>query len=78
MSAGSLFAGWMMHKTGKYRLINLLFGIFPFIAGVSISMLREDSGPIKSWLSIVRFFPLAFFLTKFLKGLRFHSGSEMP
>ncbi|KAK7036049.1 vacuolar amino acid permease [Favolaschia claudopus] len=57
MSTGSLFAGWMMHRTGRYKRINLIFGIFPFIGTTLISRLREDSGPVQSWLSII---PLGF------------------
>ncbi|KAF8548543.1 hypothetical protein OG21DRAFT_750300 [Imleria badia] len=29
MCIGSLFAGWTMHRTGKYKAINLIFGILP-------------------------------------------------
>lgn len=54
MSAGSVFAGWMMHKTGKYKAINLIFGVLPFIGAAAIYRLKEDSGPLQSWLSIVR------------------------
>ncbi|KAG7453193.1 MFS general substrate transporter [Guyanagaster necrorhizus] len=54
MSAGSVFAGWMMHRTGKYKMINLICGLFPFIATLLILQMKEDSGPIQSWLSIVR------------------------
>ncbi|THV06874.1 vacuolar amino acid permease [Dendrothele bispora CBS 962.96] len=57
MSAGSLFAGWMMHRTGKYKIINLVFGIFPFIASVLIAQIHENSGWIQSWFSII---PLGF------------------
>ncbi|KAJ6509153.1 vacuolar amino acid permease [Mycena vitilis] len=57
MSTGSMFAGWMMHRTGRYKKINLIFGIFPFVGAVLISLMREDSGPIQSWLSII---PLGF------------------
>ncbi|KAL0565273.1 hypothetical protein V5O48_016753, partial [Marasmius crinis-equi] len=57
MSMGSLFAGWVMHRTGKYKLINLIFGILPFIASVLIMQIREDSGWVQSWLSII---PLGF------------------
>ncbi|KAJ7066838.1 vacuolar amino acid permease [Mycena belliarum] len=57
MSTGSLFAGWMMHRTGRYKKINLIFGIFPFVGAVLISFMRDDSGPIQSWLSII---PLGF------------------
>ncbi|KAJ6630409.1 major facilitator superfamily domain-containing protein [Mycena sp. CBHHK59/15] len=51
MSTGSLFAGWVMHRTGRYKTLNMIFGIFPFIGAVLISNLQEDSGPIQSWLS---------------------------
>ncbi|KZP06017.1 MFS general substrate transporter [Athelia psychrophila] len=57
MSCGSLFAGWMMHKFGKYKTINLTFGILPFLAGVLISRMREDSPAAQQWLSII---PLGF------------------
>ncbi|KAK0455266.1 vacuolar amino acid permease [Desarmillaria tabescens] len=57
MSTGSVFAGWMMHRTGKYKMINLICGLFPFIATVLILQMKEDSGPIQSWLSII---PLGF------------------
>lgn len=53
MSLGSVFAGWMMHKTGRYKTINLIFGAFPFIGAALIYRINEDSGPIQSWLSIV-------------------------
>ncbi|KAJ7700682.1 major facilitator superfamily domain-containing protein [Mycena rosella] len=57
MSTGSMFAGWMMHKTGRYKAINLIFGIFPFVGAILVSRMREDSGPLQSWLSII---PLGF------------------
>ncbi|KAA1475860.1 MFS general substrate transporter [Dentipellis sp. KUC8613] len=57
MSIGSMFAGWMMHRTGKYKLINLIFGFFPFIAAVLITQMRETSPPAQLWLSII---PLGF------------------
>jgi len=57
MSTGSLFAGWMMHRTGKFKKLNLIFGLFPFLATILIWLMREDSGPIQSWLSII---PLGF------------------
>ncbi|KAG1731234.1 major facilitator superfamily domain-containing protein [Suillus paluster] len=57
MSIGALFAGWMIHQTGKYKLINLIFGLFPFIGMVLITLMREDSGPLQQWLSII---PLGF------------------
>ncbi|KAJ6500868.1 major facilitator superfamily domain-containing protein [Mycena sanguinolenta] len=57
MSTGSVFAGWMMHRTGRFKMLNLTFGIFPSIGATLISFMREDSGPIQSWLSII---PLGF------------------
>ncbi|EFI26574.1 multidrug resistance protein [Coprinopsis cinerea okayama7 len=57
MSVGSLFAGWMMHVTGRYKLINLIFGALPFIGASLIYRLQEDSGFFVSWFSIV---PLGF------------------
>ena len=54
MSTGPLFAGWMMHATGRYKTINLIFGAFPFIGAVLMYRMKEDSSPIQSWLSIVR------------------------
>jgi MFS family permease len=57
MSFGSMFAGWMMHRTGRYKLINLIFGCFPFIASILITMMKVDSPPAQLWLSII---PLGF------------------
>ncbi|TFK45918.1 vacuolar amino acid permease [Heliocybe sulcata] len=57
ISTGSLFAGWMMHKTGKYKMINLIFGICPFIGAVLVSTMKENSNPVHLWVGIV---PLGF------------------
>ncbi|KAF6758549.1 multidrug resistance protein [Ephemerocybe angulata] len=57
MSVGSLFAGWVMHVTGRYKTINLIFGMFPFIGACFIYQLQPDSGFWVSWFSIV---PLGF------------------
>lgn len=53
MSIGSFFAGWMIHRTGKYRILNLICGIFPTLACIFLMRMRPDSGPIQLWLSIV-------------------------
>ena len=42
-----------MHRTGKYRRLNLIFGLFPFIAAILLCLMREDSSPAQLWLSIV-------------------------
>ncbi|EKM56125.1 uncharacterized protein PHACADRAFT_184826 [Phanerochaete carnosa HHB-10118-sp] len=57
ISCGSLFAGWIMHRTGKYKRLNLIFGLFPFVAAILLSLMREDSPPAVLWLSIL---PLGF------------------
>ncbi|KIP04574.1 hypothetical protein PHLGIDRAFT_56996, partial [Phlebiopsis gigantea 11061_1 CR5-6] len=57
MSMGSMFAGWAMHRTGKYRTLTLVCGILPFISTVLISSMTEHSHPLVLWLSI---FPLGF------------------
>ncbi|KIJ62352.1 hypothetical protein HYDPIDRAFT_176642 [Hydnomerulius pinastri MD-312] len=53
MGTGSLFAGWLMHRTGKYKLINMIFGVLPFCGVISIIFMTEDSGFIQKWFSIV-------------------------
>ncbi|KAF8723220.1 hypothetical protein AX14_009396 [Amanita brunnescens Koide BX004] len=57
MSIGSMFAGWMIHYTGEYKILNLIFGAFPFIGTTLITQISENSSPIQSWLSII---PLGF------------------
>ncbi|KAJ7500463.1 hypothetical protein B0H11DRAFT_782964 [Mycena galericulata] len=41
MSTGSVIAEWMMHRTGRCKKINLIFGIFPFVGTVLISLMRR-------------------------------------
>lgn len=41
-----------MHKTGRYRTLNIVFGILPFFATVLMSRLTAESGPAAQWLSI--------------------------
>lgn len=43
-----------MHKTGKYKSINLTFGILPFIGTMLIGTMNENSSAARLWLSIVR------------------------
>ncbi|KDQ19065.1 hypothetical protein BOTBODRAFT_126929 [Botryobasidium botryosum FD-172 SS1] len=57
MSLGSLFAGWVMHRTGKYRALSVIFGILPTIAALNIGGLREDSSAFAQWFYII---PLGF------------------
>ncbi|KAH6907033.1 multidrug resistance protein [Coprinopsis sp. MPI-PUGE-AT-0042] len=57
MSLGSLFAGWMMHVSGRYKRLNLILGILPFVGATLIYRLQEDSNFFLSWFSII---PLGF------------------
>jgi len=57
MSAGSLFAGYMLKKTGKYRVLVNTFGILPALTGLALARIKTDSWPITQWISIV---PLGF------------------
>jgi hypothetical protein len=42
-----------MHRTGKYKMLNLTFGFFPFIAAMLITTMNEHSSDARLWLSIV-------------------------
>ena len=44
---------WMMHRTGKYKMMNLTFGFLPFIAALLITFMKPDSPQAQQWLSIV-------------------------
>ncbi|KNZ77919.1 hypothetical protein J132_03195 [Termitomyces sp. J132] len=57
MSLGSVFAGYVMHRTGRYKAINLTFGWFPFIGASLIASLRRDSPAFLTWMGIA---PLGF------------------
>jgi len=46
-----------MHRTGRYKLLNLTFGFFPFVGATLITFMKEDSPPAQLWLSII---PLGF------------------
>ncbi|KIJ16260.1 Drug:H+ antiporter-2 family protein [Paxillus involutus ATCC 200175] len=53
MAVGSFFAGWLMHRTGRYKAINVIFGIFPLCGLIPIIFMTEDSSFIHKWFSIV-------------------------
>ncbi|KAG7087122.1 hypothetical protein E1B28_013103 [Marasmius oreades] len=55
ISTGSIFAGWMMMKQGRYKMINLIFGILPFFATILLTQLKEDSNQAHLWLNIMPF-----------------------
>lgn len=39
--------------TGKYKIMDLFLGVLPILGTVLLSMMREDSGWIQTWFSIV-------------------------
>ncbi|KAJ1306850.1 hypothetical protein OPQ81_007835 [Rhizoctonia solani] len=57
ISLGSLFAGWYMSKTGRYKILTNLFGLFPCVASLLIYRLKENSSEFEQWFSII---PLGF------------------
>ncbi|KAI5899095.1 MFS general substrate transporter [Schizophyllum commune H4-8] len=57
MSVGSMLAGYVMHRSGRYKALNLTFGILPLVSTVLIYLIREDSNDAHLWLSII---PLGF------------------
>nr|GAT43737.1 vacuolar amino acid permease [Mycena chlorophos] len=54
-SLGSVVAGLLMHRFGRYKAISLVFGWFPFVGAVLLSRMTMSSGPLQSWLSIIPF-----------------------
>ncbi|PPR05173.1 hypothetical protein CVT26_012259 [Gymnopilus dilepis] len=57
ISGGSFFAGWMMKRYARYKTMNMVFGILPFLAAVLMTQMREDSNQAHLWLTIM---PLGF------------------
>ncbi|KAF8061819.1 major facilitator superfamily domain-containing protein [Lyophyllum atratum] len=53
LTLGSIFAGYMMHRMGRYKTINFIFGLFPFVGASLIANLHKDSSPYLMWLSIL-------------------------
>ncbi|EJU04497.1 MFS general substrate transporter [Dacryopinax primogenitus] len=56
-STGSLFAGWIMSRTGKYKTLSNIFGIVPACAAVGIALMHSGTSQWLQWVSIV---PLGF------------------
>ncbi|KAF8173296.1 vacuolar amino acid permease [Pholiota molesta] len=57
ISTGSLFAGWMMRRYGRYKTMNMIFGAFPFLAAMLMMQMKESSNQAHLWLTIM---PLGF------------------
>ncbi|GAA5892113.1 hypothetical protein JCM5296_004065 [Sporobolomyces johnsonii] len=53
LSIGSLFAGWIIRKTGRYWLLTVLTSFCPIVALSCFVFLTERSGWVHSWLSVL-------------------------
>ncbi|GAA5996745.1 uncharacterized protein JCM10292_003177 [Rhodotorula paludigena] len=53
LSAGSLFAGFIIRRTGRYYWLIVASSILPLISLVSFVFLTEKSGWVHSWLAIL-------------------------
>ncbi|BGP16916.1 hypothetical protein JCM10213_007361 [Rhodosporidiobolus nylandii] len=53
LSVGSLFAGFVIRKTGRYYWLIVITSSMPIIALASFCFLDENSGWVQSWLSIL-------------------------
>ncbi|GAA5826575.1 hypothetical protein JCM11251_002435 [Rhodosporidiobolus azoricus] len=53
LSIGSLFAGFVIRKTGRYYWLIVITSVLPIIALTSFCFLNEHSGWFQSWLSIL-------------------------
>ncbi|ORY52715.1 major facilitator superfamily domain-containing protein [Leucosporidium creatinivorum] len=53
LSLGSLFAGYYLHKFGKYRTLSHLSGLLSFLSSLLLVRLSPQSGWTTKWLSII-------------------------
>ncbi|KAJ4472311.1 vacuolar amino acid permease [Lentinula aciculospora] len=53
ISSGSVFAGWMMRRTGKLYRLTLCSGLMCIFASVSIIFWNEHTSPYHLWIDIV-------------------------
>ncbi|KAF7323384.1 Vacuolar amino acid permease [Mycena chlorophos] len=78
-SLGSVVAGLLMHRFGRYKAISLVFGWFPFVGAVLLSRMTMSSGPLQSWLSIIPFgFGNAIVMQTNLSTFRLHPEDCQP
>ncbi|KAF9076365.1 major facilitator superfamily domain-containing protein [Rhodocollybia butyracea] len=53
ISTGSVFAGWMMRRTGKLYTLTLYSGFMCILASIMIIFWKESTSPIHLWIDIV-------------------------
>ncbi|PPQ88137.1 hypothetical protein CVT25_004893 [Psilocybe cyanescens] len=75
ISGGSFFAGWMMRRHAKYKTMNVVFGILPFISALLMTRMKENSHPAHLWLTIM---PLGFGNAVVLQTMYIALVSHLP
>jgi len=63
ISTGSIFAGWMMRKTGKLYHLTIFASFSTVLASFLIIFWSENSSPIHLWIDIV---PQGFGMSSFI------------
>jgi len=53
LSIGSLFAGWMMRRTGKLYSLTLVSASFGIVASVSVSLWNFNTSEFHLWLDLI-------------------------
>jgi len=54
MSDFSMFSDrWMMKRYGRYKTMNMVFGILPLCSAILMTQMKETSSPAHLWLTIV-------------------------
>ncbi|KAH9483462.1 Multidrug resistance protein fnx1 [Psilocybe cubensis] len=75
ISGGSFFAGWMMRRHAKYKTMNVVFGILPFISAVLMTQMKGNSNAAHLWLTIM---PLGFGNAVVLQTMYIALVSHLP
>lgn len=65
LSCGSLFAGWMIRRTGSYYYLLVVTGALPVVSFVTLAFLNKDSPPWLEWISVI---PSGFGFASLLTG----------
>jgi MFS family permease len=52
LSCGSLFAGYMIRRTGKYRKLIIITAMFPVASLIAVAFMDRNSGWAWQWLAV--------------------------
>uniref|UniRef100_A0A8H7XZF8 Major facilitator superfamily (MFS) profile domain-containing protein n=1 Tax=Psilocybe cubensis TaxID=181762 RepID=A0A8H7XZF8_PSICU len=75
ISGGSFFAGYMMRRHARYKTLNAVFGILPFIAALLMTQMRVTSHWVHLWCTIM---PLGFGNAVVLQTMYIALVSNLP